>query len=109
MEKERYIYSKRVIVKFARKEYTDELKEIILLDTLFVQSKNVRYYDKANELKWDLAVEIVDYFGYEPKHEEYSELCDRIDFILGNYVESQTTEILGKVLDNIEYKIKYRI
>ena len=51
----------KTVITIAKKEYADELKEIILLDTLYVQTENSRYYDKANDLKWSLAVEMTGY------------------------------------------------
>ena len=98
---EKNTLSKRTIITIAKKEYADELKEIILLDTLFVQTENIRYYDKANDLKWSLAVEMTDFWGYSPEHEEYYELCDKVDFVLGNFIDEQSSEILETVLDNI--------
>lgn len=99
---ERYIYSKKAIVNMAKREYTDELKEIILLDALYLQSKNARYYEKACDLKWNVAVEMVDFWCYTPEHEEYYDLCDRIDFVLGNYIEEQSSKILENFLDNLK-------
>lgn len=98
---ERYIYSKKAIVNMAKREYNDEIKEIILLDALYLQSKNARYYEKAVDLKWSVAVEMVDFWCYTPEHEEYYNLCDRIDFVLGDYIEEQSSEILEKFLDNL--------
>ena len=98
---ERYIYSKKAIVNMAKREYADELKEVILLDALYLQSKNARYYEKACDLKWSIAVDMVDFWCYTPEHEEYYNLCDRIDFVLGNYIEEQSSEILEKFLDNL--------
>lgn len=98
---ERYIYSKKAIVNMAKREYTDEIKEIILLDTLYLQSKNARYYEKAVDLKWSVAVDMVDFWCYTPEHEEYYDLCDRIDFVLGNYIEEQSSKILENFLDNL--------
>ena len=99
---EKHIYSKKAIVTIAKKEYGDELKEIILLDALYLQSENARYCEKVSEMKWNLAVEMVDFWCYTPEHEEYYNLCDRIDFVLGNYIEEKSSEILEKVLDNIK-------
>ena len=98
---ERHIYSKMAITTIARKEYGDELKEIILLDALYLQSKNARYYEKACDLKWSLAVEIVDFWCYTPIHEEYYDLCDRVEFVLGNFIEEKSSEILENFLDNL--------
>lgn len=97
----KHYLSKKTIITIAKKEYADELKEIILLDTLYVQTENSRYYDKANDLKWSLAVEMTDFWGYSPEHEEYYNMCDRADFVLGNYIDEQSSEILEKFLDNI--------
>lgn len=93
--------NEKTVITIAKKEYADELKEIILLDTLYVQTENSRYYDKANDLKWSLAVEMTDFWGYSPEHEEYYDVCDGTDFILGNYIDEQSSEILEKFLDNI--------
>ena len=98
---EKHIYSKKAIIFIAKKQYADELKEIILLDTLYLQSENSRYYEKAVDLKWSVAVDMAEYWGYTPEHEEYYNLCDRIDFVLGNYIEEQSSEILEKFLDNL--------
>jgi len=91
----------KTVITIAKKEYADELKEIILLDALYVQCENSRYYDKANDLKWSLAVEMTEYFGYTPEHEEYYDVCDGTDLILGEYIDSKSYEILENVLDNI--------
>lgn len=93
--------NEKTVITIAKKEYADELKEIILLDTLYVQTENSRYYDKANDLKWSLAVEMTDFWGYSPEHEDYYTVCDETDFILGNYIDSKSYEILENVLDNI--------
>ena len=99
---ERYIYSKKAIVNMAKREYTDEIKEIILLDALYLQSENSRYYEKAVDLKWSVAVDMAEYWCYTPEHEEYYDLCDRIDFVLGNYIEEQSGKILENFLDNLK-------
>lgn len=98
---EKHILSKRTIITIAKKEYNDELKEIILLDALYLQSKNARYYEKACDLKWSVAVELTDYCGYEPQYEEYYTMCDRIEFVLGNFIEEKSSEILDNFLDNL--------
>lgn len=99
---EKHIYSKKTITTITKKEYTDEIKEIILLDALYLQSENSRYFEKACDLKWALVLEVTEYFGYSLEHEDYYSVCDRIDFVISNYIEEQSSEILEKVLDNIK-------
>lgn len=98
---EKHNLSKKTIVTIAKKEYGDEIKEIILLDALYLQSKNARYYEKACDLKWSLAVEMTDFWGYSPEHEEYYNMCDRAEFVLGNFIEEQSAKILENFLDNL--------
>lgn len=98
---EKHYLSEKTITTIARKEYADELKEIILLDALYLQSKNARYYEKACDLKWSVAVELTDFWGYEPQYEEYYTMCDRVEFVLGNYIEEKSSEILVNFLDNL--------
>lgn len=93
--------NEKTVMEIAKNDYLDELKEIILLDALYVQSENIRYYDKANDLKWSIAVEITDGLGLNPEDEEYYNACDETDLILGEYIDSKSYEILENVLDNI--------
>lgn len=99
---EKHILSKRTIITIAKKEYTDEIKEIILLDALYLQTENSRYYEKAVDMKWTISVDMVDFWGYSPDHEEYYNLCDRVDFVLGNFIEEQSSKILENFLDNLK-------
>ena len=94
--------SKKTIITIAKNEYGDEIKEIILLDALYLQSENSRYYEKAVDLKWSIAVELTDFWGFLPVHEEYYDMCDRVDFVLGNFIEEQSSKILENFLDNIK-------
>lgn len=93
---------KDVALRVAKMDYIDELKEAILLDTLYIQSNSFWYSEKVSEIKWSMAVEIAESLKYSPEHEKYYEACDTIDEALGNYVESQTSEILEKFLDNLK-------
>lgn len=88
-------------LRVAKMDYVDELKEAILLDTLYIQSENFWYSEKVSEIKWSMAVDIAESLKYSPEHEKYYEACDTIDEALGNYIESQTSEILEKVLDKL--------
>lgn len=98
---ERYIYSEKGIVNMAKREYSDKLKEMVLLDTLYVQSQDSRYYEKVVEIKWGVVVDMVEFWGYSPRYEEYYSLCDRVGSVLNDFVESQSSEILDNFLDNL--------
>lgn len=92
---------KDVALRVAKMDYFDELKEAILLDTLYIQSENSWYCQKVSEIKWSMAVEIAESLKYSPEHEKYYEACDTIDEALGNFIESETKNVFEKVLDKL--------
>lgn len=93
--------TKGAIINVAKGRFSYELKEIILLDKLFVRSKDSKYCESAKKLRWNLAVALTDYIGLSPESEEYYILNEDIDFVLKEYVECQTSKAFEKVLDNL--------